>query len=254
MFAQIANGLKANLDGQLVDSLLAAYSEAKEKFYLGGLRLSEVEGGRFCEAAFRVIEHAMTGTFTPLGREIKSEKIIIAAENDTNLPDSLRILIPRTLRTIYGIRNKRNAAHLGDGIDPNTQDATFVVAALDWVLAELIRLNHSVKPDEAQRIIEDMVQRRAPAVQNFSGFLKILKPKLEVSDRVLLLLYERGAQRARYQELYDWVHPKMRKNLRRTLAKLEHDRALIHSSGDIFQITNAGMIEVEAKRLHEVGS
>lgn len=253
MLAQIETGLKKSLDAKLVDELLSSYSEAKEKFYLGGLRLSEVEGGRFCEAAFRIVENAATGKFTPLGKQIESERIIKAAENDTRLPDALRFHIPRTLRVVYDIRNKRDAAHLADGIDPNMQDATFVVAALDWVLAELIRLNHSVKPDEAQRIIEDLIQRRAPAVQNFSGFLKILKPQLEVSERVLLLLYERGAQRARYQELHDWVHPKMRKNLRRTLGKLEHDRALIHSSGDVFQITNAGMIEVEAKKLHEVG-
>lgn len=253
MLSQIAMGLKASLDARLVDELLASYFEAKEKFYLGGLRLSEVEGGRFCEAVFRIVEQSATGKFTPLGKQIDSDKIIKAAESDTRLPDALRFHIPRSLRVIYDIRNKRDAAHLADGIDPNTQDATLVVAALDWVLAELIRLHHSVKPNEAQRIIEDLVQRRAPAVQNFSGFLKVLKPKLEVSDRVLLLLYERGGQRTHYKELYDWVHPKMRKNLRRTLNLLEHDRALIYSNEDAYQITNAGMIEVEARKLHEVG-
>jgi hypothetical protein len=44
-------------------------------------------------------------------------------------PDSIRLHIPRTFRVIYDIRNKRDAAHLGDGIDPNLQDSTLVSAA-----------------------------------------------------------------------------------------------------------------------------
>jgi hypothetical protein len=72
-----------------------------------------------------------------------------------------------------------------------------------------------------------------------------------VSDRVLLVLYERGGARATFEELYDWVHPRMRKNLRRALEHLEHELAYIHSIGDVYQITNSGIQEVERKRLHE---
>ena len=152
---------------------------------------------------------------------------------------------------VYDIRNKRDAAHLADGIDPNVQDATLVVAMLDWVFAEFIRVYHKVSADEAQGIINDLVVRRAPSVQDFNGFLKVLRPDLEVSDRVLLLLYERGAKRATFEELRSWVHPKMRTNLRRTLNQLEHDRALVHSENDVFQITIKGMQEVERRKLHE---
>jgi len=77
---------------------------------------------------------------------------------------------------VYDIRNKRNAAHLADGIDPNFQDATLVVSVVDWILAELIRLNHSVPPDEAKKIVETIVARSAPIVQDFDGFLKVLNP------------------------------------------------------------------------------
>jgi hypothetical protein len=64
-FVQIASGLKAKLNPKLVDELLAAHRDAKTNFYLGGLRLSAVEGGRFCEAAYRLLEQAATGKFTP---------------------------------------------------------------------------------------------------------------------------------------------------------------------------------------------
>lgn len=49
MLDMVRAGLAKSLDGKLVDELLAAYEEMKHNFYLGGLRLSEVEGGRFAK-------------------------------------------------------------------------------------------------------------------------------------------------------------------------------------------------------------
>ena len=68
---------------------------------------------------------------------------------------------------VYDIRNKRDAAHLADDIDPNEQDATLVAATLDWVMAEFVRLHRGVSADEAQKIIGSLVARSPPAVQNF---------------------------------------------------------------------------------------
>jgi hypothetical protein len=249
-FVDIERDLKTHFDSTLVDELLKTFQEAKRNFYLGGLRLNAVEGGRFCEAAFRLLEQATKGSFTPLGKQIDTQKIISAVEQ-AKVPDGIRIHIPPALRMVYDIRNKRDAAHLADGIDPNLQDATLVIGTLDWVLAELVRLFHGVSADEAKKIISDLVVKRVPAVQEIDGFLKVLNPKLQASDRVLVLLYERGARRATREELLSWVHPKMRKNLNRTLNQLEHDRALIYSAGNAFQITEASMREVEERKLHE---
>ena len=47
----IERGLAAKLEPRLVSELLDAHAEAKRSFYLSGLRLAEVEGGRFCRAA-----------------------------------------------------------------------------------------------------------------------------------------------------------------------------------------------------------
>jgi len=84
--------------------------------------------------------------------------------------DGIRIHIPRALRTVYDIRNKRDAAHLADGIDPNLQDATFVIGTLDWILAEFVRLFHGVSADEAQKIVTDLVRKRVPAFKILAAF------------------------------------------------------------------------------------
>src|SRR5262245_61147135 len=147
MLDEIARSLKARFDDSLVDELLAAYSDAKHNFYLGGLRLGAVEGGRFCEAAFRILQQEATRKFTPLGKQIDANGIAVQLMNlpSTNFPDAVRLHIPRALRVVYDVRNSRDAAHLADGIDPNLQDASLVIGNIDWVLAEFVRLYHGVK-------------------------------------------------------------------------------------------------------------
>jgi hypothetical protein len=252
MLDQIATGLKAVFTPQLVDELLAAYMNAKQSYYHGGLRLNAVEGGRFCEAALRILEEAATGKYTPIGRQLDTEKIINSLPNYTSQPDSIRFHIPRSIRLVYDIRNKRDAAHLADGIDPNQQDATLVVSVLDWIVAELVRLYHGMSAKDAQVIVDGLVQRKVPAIQNFGGFRKVLKPKLRASDFVLLLLYECGEAGASYVQLNDWVPPKMRANLRRTLELLVHSTARVHTEGGWYYLTRLGVADVEKRRLHEV--
>jgi len=255
MLEQIAVGLKAHFPDKLVDELLSAYQDSKRNFFLGGLRLNAVEGGRFCEAAMRMLEHATTGKHTDLGRMLDSEKLIntLANYDKSRFSDSIRLHIPRAIRVVYDIRNKRDAAHLADDIDPNLQDATLVTSNLDWILAELVRLYHKVSADDASEIMDGLVARKVPVIEDFNGFLKVLNPKLKVSGYLLVLLYERGSAGATFRELETWVRPSMRGNLRRTLRKMVDDDATLHEdSSGLFFLTKRGRNEVESQNLHNV--
>ena len=245
----IQASLEASLDSALVNELLDAHAEAKTNFYLGGLRLSAVEGGRFCEAAFRLLQQRAFGRFDPLGAPIDAETVAraLASLPRGSQPDAVRLHIPRALRVVYDIRNTRDAAHLADGIDPNLQDATLVVGVLDWVLAEFLRLHHNVAADVAHRIVEDIVARRAPVIQDFGGFLKVLRTDLGAGAHCLVLLYQCGASGATVSELTAWARPQMRANLRRTLTGLVHAKAWVHQDGDRYRITRSGEREVDER-------
>ena len=254
MQKEIENSLKGHFDGKLVDELLAAYKDAKHNFFLGGLRLSAVEGGRFCEAALRILEEITSGSFTPLNKQIDSERLMLRLANAPGnaFSASIRLNIPRAIRVVYDIRNSRDAAHLADGIDPNLQDATLVVSNIDWILAEFIRLYHSVSAKDAQLIIDRLVSRAVPAVQDFNGFLKVLNPSLRASEYVLLLLYERGPGGADISELASWVKPSMRANLKRTLGRLVHHDAYVHEDANTYYLTKLGVRTVESQNLHNL--
>ena len=247
----IAQGLKKSLPDRLVDELLDAHREAKTNFYIGGQRLSGVEAGRFCEAALRILQSITTGAFTPIGQSLNSERTIEALSNlpAAAHPDSVRLHIPRCIRMVYDVRNKRDLAHLADGIDPNQQDATLVIGSIDWVLAEFIRLYHRVSADEAHAIIDGIVTRAAPSVQDFDGFLKVLRTDLRAGNVCLLLLYARGERGASFGEISGWVPPKSRGKLRRTMKKLvEQDAHAVELQG-LYRITKSGQLEVERQKL-----
>jgi hypothetical protein len=250
MMEQIRQVFTARRDAKLVDELLAAYQEAKSEFYRGGHRLQAVEGGRFCEAAFRLLEEETTGAFTPFGGKLDTDALIralAATPKASGHSASIRLHIPRSLRVVYDIRNNRDTAHLADGIDPNLQDATLVVSVLDWILAEFVRLWHTpiVSADEAHEIVADLVSRRAPIIEDFDGHLKVLNPKISQGEHVLVLLYHCGTKGATREQLRDWATPAMRKNMSRIFSRLEHELNYIHCEPTRVKITMRGIAYVD---------
>lgn len=254
----VASGFIAKgIPQELVDELIKAYVEAKRRYHLNDLRPQAVEGGRFSEAVFRILQWATdNGTYTPLSKSMpKVDSLLQTLANvpaRSVLDDSLRVHIPRTLRLIYDIRNKRDAAHLQDGIDPNLQDATLIVTNIDWVMAELVRLYHGVSADEAQAIIDDVVTREVPAVQEIAGQPVILK-ELQPRDQVLLMLYRAGMDHgATLDEMVEWLRVKTQQkgNLKNRLLKLDEQRlVLAHPKTGRFHITIPGMKDVEQRKL-----
>lgn len=251
MFDILKKNLETFFPSELVRELLEAYKELKQNFYINKIRINEVEGGRFAEAAFRMLEYKTIGSCTPLGESINTDKIILQLSNIPHVKerDSIRLHIPRTLRVIYDIRNNRDAAHLGDNIDPNKQDASLVVACADWVLAEFIRLYHSIPPDEAQLIVENLIEKKIPTVQDFKGFLKTLNPSWTIKERILATLYYKGTSGATRKEISDWLKPGQKSNLSKTLYSLEYNDDLIYRKEERCYITLLGCREVEVKKM-----
>src|SRR5689334_14763167 len=95
----IKNSLIVRFPAYLVDELIDCYVEQKKNFYLGRMRPNEVEGGRFAEAAFRMLQHAGGLAVTPLGTQLDTDGIIRNLSNlpATTAPDAIRLHIPRTL-------------------------------------------------------------------------------------------------------------------------------------------------------------
>lgn len=243
-----AGFLAAGIPADLATETITAYEEAKIRFHRRDYRPSSVEGARFSKAAFRVLQWAATGTYTPIGTTLPGVPTLVSQLQNasTAIDDSIRIHMPRTLQAVYDIRNKRNVAHLGN-IDIGLQDSGLVIHILDWVMTELVRLYHNVSAAEAQKIIEDIVKKEVPAIQVIDGFPRLLKD-VPGTDHILLLFYREGAGGMQASQLRGWLPDNHRKNYARNL-KILNNKHLVHPSGDRVFLTDLGIVEVESKGL-----
>ncbi len=237
---------------ELVDALLEAYDAAKRRFHLGDFMPNAVEGGRFCEAALHVLQLRQSGTYTPLGDpKFNTQSTINALEPDTTLTDEMRFHLPRSMRVIYDIRNKRGTGHLGDGsIDPNLMDATLVIGVMDWVMAELVRIHRAVAPEEAQAIIDGLVQREVPVIEEIAGH-PVLNKDLDRGGHTLVLLYRAGQRVGlNYATLMAQMRVDHKGNLKKTLDRLGA-RHLVHTdhAAECAYITTPGIKYVEGEGL-----
>jgi hypothetical protein len=245
---QIRDQLNQTIDPVLVDLLLNAYSELKNNYYLGKYKPSELEGGHFGEVVIRILQLITARTYTPLGqplarfdtREIERYARLPGA----TYPDSIRLHIPRAIFAIYGIRSRRGVGHVGGDINPNLADASFIMATCDWIMVEILRLYYTSSVEEAQKIVDTIVTRKIPLVQEFNGFLKVLDANLSVPRQILVLLYHKGVDGASKDELGKWVKTSPN-NLAMALNRLEHGQKYIHLAGDQYFITHLGQSFVE---------
>ncbi|WP_199753300.1 hypothetical protein [Actinoplanes sp. ATCC 53533] len=112
---------------------------------------------------------------------------------------------------------------------------------------EFLRLWHTptVSADEAQRMVQDLVARRAPVIEDFDGFLKVLDSSLSHGEHLLVLLYHCGSVGATREQLREWATPAMRKNMGRIYTRLERELNYIHRDPDRVRITRRGIEYVD---------
>ena len=200
----------AGLPAGLRDPLLKCYREIGSGFAEHRWEPSELNGGKFCEVVFTIIDGSLAGKFPASPSKpsdmVKACRALEALPADaTRTGDrSLRILIPRMLPALYEIRNNRGVGHIGGDVDPNFLDANTVYGMASWVLAELVRIFHGVSTKEAQETVDALVERKIPLIWQVEEIKRVQDSKMSSSDQTLLLLHSRPAWVSE-KELASWV-------------------------------------------------
>jgi hypothetical protein len=121
--------------------------------------------GRFSEdveATLKALwQHA--GGVVPTGKDFKAGNIIDQLAGKAALRDSLRLTIPRACRFVYEIASNRGARHDADEVEANEMDASAVMAACSWILAEMVRYSQKgLDLAEAKAVVDGVVRRGYP--------------------------------------------------------------------------------------------
>lgn len=240
----------------LISKLTSHYAKLKSSFIQNTLEPGELNGAKFAEVVFRLIQYTTDPQhqYTPLKQSLPSvDTLVIQFQQlPKTFDDSLRLHIPRALRSIYGIRSKRGVGHTGE-IDANLMDATLVMAVCDWVMAELIRLYHGCSADEAQDIVDRLVKRSIPIIYDRDG-IKILLKQMSYEDAALLFLHYEGEKDIPLGDLCKWVmHPNVTNFKNRILMKLHIEKKLyLDEKARLCRILPPGLQYVEESILPKI--
>jgi hypothetical protein len=218
--------------------LLQSYQEIVINFAEHRWEPSVLNGGKFCEVVYTIINDVLTGSFS--ARPSKPKDMVGACRSlETKSPQSgrvgdrsLRILIPRVLLPLYDIRNNRGVGHTGGEVDPNFMDATAVYGMASWTLAELIRIFHGVSTKEAQETVDALVERKVGLVWEVDEIRRVLDPKMNKDDQTLVLLYSRPSW-VDEADLLGWV---------------EYSNSRVFRKSILMKLHKARLLEYDAKQ------
>lgn len=230
MLAQVKQDLSGKLPVELADALLSCYESLMTNYWLSRHEPSELNCGKFVEVCVRIIQHESQNSYTPMHEEIKDligqlrgfERLSAAS-----LSESLRIHIPRVLLSIYNVRSKRGVAHLRGNINPNYQDATLLTTSASWVMGELFCIYYNCSLDEAQRIVDALVQKPISLVHKFESKSRVLLPELSYRDQTLLLLVSEYPNKVDEASLVNSIEPQDIASYRRKVLRILHNERLI---------------------------
>lgn len=218
----------------IVNNIEKHYTIIKTMYSRGIFESSELNGAKFCESVYRLLEWKTKGNYTQFGRNIpqfaeKCREFIKCLGFD----ESIRFHIPNALIAIHDIRNKRGVGHAAGEVDANHMDAQFIISASDWILAELVRLfyKNNITTDEAQEIIETIITKKIPLVWCIFGVKRVLKKSLPAKQKTLVLLYSEAKGIAE-NTLFEWV---------------EHSNAAVYRRDVLNQLHKEGLIEYNKK-------
>ncbi len=188
--------------------IITSYLDLKRNYVESRYESAGLSAGKFCEIVFRHLQNTITGTYVPFNQKIKNFadacRKLIAAPSGAGT-ESERVILPRALVFLYTMRNKRGIGHVGGDVDANEIDAVVIARTADWVLCELIRINHRMSLEEAQDLVDCISIRQIPAIWEVGGKKRVLLDGLAAKDQVLLLLYSCPDFAVLVEDLCDWI-------------------------------------------------
>lgn len=250
----VLSAVPASLRTPLLDS----FGEITKNYTEQRWEPSELNGGKFCECAYTVINGYLTDSYaTAPSKPSNMVQACNALEqippNPTRVGDrSFRIQIPRMILPLYEIRNNRGVGHAGGDVNPNFMDAIAVLSMSSWILAELVRVFHSVSTADAQKTVDALVERKHPLVWKTDDVRRVLDPEMPAKDQVLLLLNSEAGW-INEDQLLRWVeYSGLNMFQRRVLIPLHDDRLIEYDmENSRIKISPRGVKDVEDRILKE---
>ncbi|MEL4280287.1 MULTISPECIES: hypothetical protein [Shewanella] len=219
--------LLGSLPAGLRTPLIKEYKKLTQNYMEHRWEPAELSAGKICEIVYSILQGHVDGNYP--SSPSKPRNMVAACrqlEQESSLPRSFQILIPRMLPALYEIRNNRGVGHVGSEVDANNVDSTLMLTMVNWIMAELVRVFHTGSLEDAQLAVDALAQRNTPLVWDSKGFKKVLSPSMNLKDQILLLASSTDED-VTLSELMDWTESS-NKTYYKKILKVLHKEKLIH--------------------------
>lgn len=211
------------------------YSEDKTKVGIHSGRISELISSLLCLKEFNQNEDLNNIKFDPNISKLEN------SPKSSPQEEISRLLIPRVLRSIYTIRNKKKIAHIKT-FDPIKIDLKYINIAIDWVISQILIIYCNVNSDEILKYFERVSLDDFKKVERFeNGDIVFNAPNLSLTNKLLFILadfYNKG--RIDEDTLLKISKPKNNSYIRTYLNRMEKN-TLVHINEEGIKLTKWGM-------------
>lgn len=225
--------------------LLDDYESMLRNLFLRKYDLVLISGGRLVENLFICLS-SLTESPVDISPDLTKIQKDLEKKPKEEFPSSIRVIIPRAAKLVYDFRSRRGAVHVDYTVSPGYIDATIVVSIVQWILAELIRVFSNRESDEILSLIQGLVDRKLPIVEEITGIPVILERDVSARDSILILLYNQYPDSISSDVLVEYLCEFTRPNILTSLRNAEKDKLAFRNGNDNY-LTSNGVAYIEEK-------
>jgi len=243
----IFSQLRDKLSKKYIDLLEQEYFEIRKSFNIEDETKVGIHCGRFCEIISSLLCFQELEQNENLN-QINFNKNITKLENSsksTPKKELYGLLVPRVLRSIYTIRNKKKIAHIKN-INPQKIDIKYLKIAVDWIISQLVIIYCDLQDEDVIEFFDKISYEEHSKVEKFeNGELLFKNRNMPLSEKILIVLLDNyNDKRISRTEIYNSIKPKNKSYISTYINRLKH-RNLIHETDIGIKLTKWGISEAQ---------
>ncbi|OJU88103.1 hypothetical protein BGO17_03970 [Candidatus Saccharibacteria bacterium 49-20] len=249
--ADLVSLLSQSIDGRLAQSLVDEFIELEEAFTARKWKATELDGGRFAEAASRIVYAIDSGNLNLTKGVDDCLRYIDSQQLSHAFPErQTAVHLAKVIRVVYKFRSQRGAVHVTPHYTANEIDSRLVQEMVRWILAELLRLFVVGDREVVAAIIRDLARFPFPLMRMFGDDAFLQATSFTTEEEILAhLLFNRGGLA---QADIVRVVPKDASGISRAIKKLQSASCRqIKKMGNKWVLTDLGINRIEERLARE---
>lgn len=232
----LAVALSSLVDAKLADEIAEDFVRLRGDASTRTLSTSSV--GKFVESFVQCLQYMATGKWDEKPNvDTYLDKV---AENQSAIPEGLRVCAPRMARAMYTLRNKRNIAHKNP-VDANSHDLVTAHQCGAWIISEMLREATCLSMEQAGMLVGQVQAPVGVLVEEIEG-VRLVHASVSIKEETIILLHSHYPENVAKSQILRTMSARSPKSVGNDLAALVRDKVIFGNPKDGYRLTQEGMV------------